>query len=151
VLLGDLADRWSYALLQEAFEYVMDGAELLTCSRDRFFRKGGTAGGLALDAGPFVAALEYATGGEAIVAGKPSGAFFHAAVEALGPGVRREAVAMVGDDLWSDVDGARRAGLQGWLVRSGKFREEQLAASGIVPDRVLGSVAELPAAVIVSA
>ena len=50
---------------------------------------------------------------------------------------------MVGDDLWSDVEGAQRAGLQGWLVRTGKFRPDTLEASPIIPDRILGSVAEL--------
>jgi ribonucleotide monophosphatase NagD (HAD superfamily) len=125
----------------------MDGAELLTCSRDRYFRQGG---GLALDAGPFVAALEYATSTQAVVAGKPSGAYFRAAVQALGGGIRPESVAMVGDDLRSDVEGAQAAGLQGWLVRTGKFREDELAAGSVVPDRVLATVAELPAAVILS-
>jgi ribonucleotide monophosphatase NagD (HAD superfamily) len=52
-------------------------------------------------------------------------------------------VAMVGDDLWSDVEGAQRAGLQGWLVRTGKFRDDALRTAGITPDRILSSVAEL--------
>jgi ribonucleotide monophosphatase NagD (HAD superfamily) len=51
--------------------------------------------------------------------------------------------AMVGDDLWSDVEGAQRAGLQGWLVRTGKYRESALTESGIRPDRILDSVALL--------
>jgi ribonucleotide monophosphatase NagD (HAD superfamily) len=50
---------------------------------------------------------------------------------------------MVGDDLWSDVEGAQRAGLQGWLVRTGKYQEMALRESGILPDRILESVAEL--------
>jgi ribonucleotide monophosphatase NagD (HAD superfamily) len=50
---------------------------------------------------------------------------------------------MVGDDLWSDVGGAQAAGLRGWLVRTGKFRPEALAAGEVVPDRVLDSVAGL--------
>jgi ribonucleotide monophosphatase NagD (HAD superfamily) len=76
------------------------------------------------------------------VAGKPSPAFFEAAVRSLGL-VADRSVAMVGDDLWSDVQGAQRAGLQGWLVRTGKFREEALRGSGIAPDRILTSVTEL--------
>jgi ribonucleotide monophosphatase NagD (HAD superfamily) len=51
---------------------------------------------------------------------------------------------MVGDDLWSDVEGAQRAGLQGWLVRTGKYRESVLQESGIRPDRILDSIAALP-------
>ena len=76
------------------------------------------------------------------MAGKPSPAFFDAAVASLGLAADR-AVAMVGDDLWSDVEGAQRAGLQGWLVRTGKFREDVLRGSSIRPDRILPSVAEL--------
>ena len=50
---------------------------------------------------------------------------------------------MVGDDLWSDIEGAQRAGLAGWLVRTGKFRDEALQQSGIRPDRILPSIAAL--------
>jgi ribonucleotide monophosphatase NagD (HAD superfamily) len=50
---------------------------------------------------------------------------------------------MIGDDVWSDVDGAQRAGLQGWLVRTGKFRPDVLEKSAVKPDRVLNSIAEL--------
>jgi HAD superfamily hydrolase (TIGR01458 family) len=139
VVLGDLGERWTFALLQEAFEQLMAGAVLVALSRDRYFRQGDR---LALDAGPFVAALEYAAGATAAVAGKPSPAFFEAAVRSLGL-TSGQSVAMVGDDLWSDVQGAQRAGLQGWLVRTGKFREEVLQGSGIAPDRILSSVADL--------
>lgn len=139
VVLGDLGERWTFALLQEAFEQLMAGAALVALSRDRYFRQGER---LALDAGPFVAALEYAAGASAAVAGKPSAAFFDAAVRSLGLTANRE-VAMVGDDLWSDVAGAQRAGLQGWLVRTGKFHEDALRTGRITPDRILASVAEL--------
>ena len=141
VLLGDLAEGWTYDLLQEAFEYVMGGASIIALSRDRYWQRGER---LALDAGPFVAALEYATGVDAVVAGKPSPAFYSAALASLGV-ARAAETAMVGDDLWSDVQGAQRAGLEGWLVRTGKFREETLRDSGITPDRVLPSVAALAA------
>jgi HAD superfamily hydrolase (TIGR01458 family) len=139
VILGDLAEGWSYGVLQEAFEYVMAGAAIIALSRDRYWERGD---GLALDAGPFVRALEYATGVDARVAGKPSPAFFAAALASLGLDVTARAV-MVGDDLWSDVEGAQRAGLQGWLVCTGKFREDTLRESGITPNRVLPSVAAL--------
>lgn len=139
VLIGDLGEKWSYALLQEAFEYMMAGAAMIALSRDRYWLRDGK---LALDAGPFVAGLEFAVGKEAQVAGKPGTAFYKAALESmdLDPG---RPVAMVGDDLWSDVQGAQRAGLLGWLVRTGKYRESALADSGIVPDRILESVAAL--------
>jgi HAD superfamily hydrolase (TIGR01458 family) len=139
VVVGDLGERWTYALLQEAFDYLMSGAALIALSRDRYWLQ---AGRLALDAGPFVAGLEFAAGKSAVVAGKPSPAFYLAALRSLGletPGFS----AMVGDDVWSDVQGAQRAGLQGWLVRTGKYRESVLRESGIQPDRILDSIAAL--------
>jgi phospholysine phosphohistidine inorganic pyrophosphate phosphatase len=142
IIVGDLAQRWTYDLLQEAFEYLVDGADLIALSRDRYWLNRGR---LSLDAGPFVAALEFATDKVAAVAGKPSPLFFAAALESLG-GVPAASVAMVGDDLWSDVAGAQRAGLQGWLVRTGKYRESVLEGSRIRPDRILESAAELGAA-----
>jgi phospholysine phosphohistidine inorganic pyrophosphate phosphatase len=140
VLIGDLAEQWTYALMQEAFAYVLDGALLIALSRDRYWRRGGV---LALDAGPFVAGLEYATSRSAILAGKPSPEFFHAAVASLPPGSADTGLAMIGDDLWSDVRGAQESGYRGWLVRTGKFREDALRESGVVPDRILESVADL--------
>jgi HAD superfamily hydrolase (TIGR01458 family) len=150
VVIGDLGDRWSHRLLNEAFRYVMDGAALVALQRGRYWL-GPT--GLELDAGAYVVALEYATGHNAVVCGKPNAEFFDAAVASLAGAadstIRRSAnrstgpIAMVGDDVWSDIQGAQQAGLEGWLVRTGKFREDVFAASGVTPDRVLDSVASL--------
>ena len=136
--MGDLGRDWKFDLLQEAFTSILAGADLVALSRDRYFLKQGV---LTLDAGPFVVALEHASGKTARVAGKPSRDFYQAAIARLGQPPER--IAMVGDDLWSDVEGAQLAGLQGWLVRTGKFREETLGSSGIQPDRVLASVAQI--------
>jgi phospholysine phosphohistidine inorganic pyrophosphate phosphatase len=139
ILIGDLGERWTYRLMQEAFDYLMEGAALIALSRDRYWLQDDR---LALDAGPFVVGLEFATGRKASLAGKPSAAFYEAALRSLGLTPSKAAV-MVGDDLWSDVEGAQQAGLQGWLVRTGKYREAALRESGIRPDRVLDSVAAL--------
>jgi ribonucleotide monophosphatase NagD (HAD superfamily) len=65
--------------------------------------------------------------------------FFRMALDALGT---TEAV-MVGDDIRADVGGAQDAGLQGVLVRTGKFRPEDLDGP-VTPAAVLGSIADLP-------
>lgn len=139
VVLGDLAHKWNHALLNEAFRALLDGALLVALQKDRYWL-GST--GLELDVGPYAAALEFATNREALVAGKPNADFYRAALASLDAAPGRDTV-MIGDDLWSDVQGAQRAGLQGWLVRTGKFRENVLAASGVKPDRMLSSFAEL--------
>jgi HAD superfamily hydrolase (TIGR01458 family) len=142
VLVGDLGEQWTPELLNEAFRYVMDGARLIALQRGRYWF--GPAG-IELDAGAWVAALEYATERDAVVCGKPNSVFFQGAVASLGPPADDgdATVVMVGDDLWSDIQGAQRIGLEGWLVRTGKFREDVLASSGIQPDRVIDSVADL--------
>jgi len=142
VLIGDVGERWSYALMQEAFRYVLDGAALIALSRDRYWMR---RDGLALDAGPFVVGLEYATGVTATIAGKPSPEFFHGAVRSI-RGDEDSAVAdivVIGDDIWTDVQGAQQAGYRGWLVKTGKYRADTVAKSGVAPDRILASVAEL--------
>ena len=128
VVLGDAADAFSYASLNAAFRLLLDGARLLAVGDNRYFRE---KDGMSLDAGPFVAALEYATGRQAIVLGKPSPAFFHAVAGELG--CRPREILMVGDDVYSDVNGALKAGMKAALVRTGKYRpgdEEQICAPG---------------------
>lgn len=128
VFLADAAEYCSYAALDRAFGLISDGAPLVAVGRNRYFREGGQ---LHLDAGAFVAALEYASGQQAIVAGKPSPAFFHAVLEDLG--VAAAGALMIGDDVEADVIGARDNGLQACLVQTGKYRagdEARLAESG---------------------
>ncbi len=140
VAVGDAGDRWTYESMNRAFRLLVGGARLLALERDRYWRD---TDGLALSAGPFVAALEYAAGVTAEVVGKPSPAFFRLALADLG--VQAERAVMVGDDVATDIGGAKIAGLAAVLVRTGKFRPEALAASPVAPDRVLGSIADLPA------
>jgi HAD superfamily hydrolase (TIGR01458 family) len=141
VIVGDLGDAFGYAVLNDAFRRLMDGAELVALQKNRYWL---TEEGLSLDVGAFVAALEYATGRAAFVVGKPSPAFFELALE--GAGVPPEQAVMVGDDVETDVGGALAAGLAGFLVQTGKFRPDALAASSVEPTAVLPSIADLPEA-----
>jgi HAD superfamily hydrolase (TIGR01458 family) len=139
VIVGDLGDRWDYSVLNRAFRRLMDGADLIALQKNRYWE---TSEGLSLDAGPFVSALEYATGREAEVVGKPSPAFFELALGELG--VSADRAAMVGDDVEADVGGAMDAGLAGILVRTGKYREDLVRESGIEPTATVDSIADLP-------
>ena len=93
VIVGGLGEAWNYAVLNAAFRLLMDRAELIALQKNRFWQR---AGGLSLDAGPFVAALEYATGRRATVVGKPAATFFEQALADAGAAAA-DAV-MVGDD-----------------------------------------------------
>jgi HAD superfamily hydrolase (TIGR01458 family) len=140
VIVGDLGERFDYAALNRAFRLLMDGAELVALQKNRFWR---TPDGLSLDAGPFVAALEYATGQEAVVVGKPARAFFSTVLDDLG--VPAADAVMVGDDVESDIGGALGAGLRAILVQTGKYRRDRVEASGIAPTATTASIADVPA------
>ena len=142
VVVGDLGPLFDFARLDRAFRCLRGGARLIAVHRNRFWKN--DQGVWALDAGPFVAALEYAAEVEAELIGKPAPGFFHAAAKLLGEDA--SALAIVGDDLDADVGGGRAAGLQTWLVKTGKFQPDRLAATAPerAPHQVLDSIRDLP-------
>lgn len=138
VVVGDIGEAWSYSLLDRLFGFVVSGASLVAMHRNRYWQ---TSAGLHVDIGAFVAGLEYAASVEAVVTGKPAPAFFDAAIASLG--VARAHTILVGDDVVSDIGGAQRAGLRAVLVQTGKFRQSLVDKSGIAPDWIIPSVANL--------
>ena len=145
VLLGGADESFetnqvfSYMNLARAFAELQDGAELFCLHKNRWWQ---TSRGALLDAGAFVAGLEYAAETEATVLGKPSAAYFAAALDALED--EPERTWMVGDDVETDVAGAAAFGLRTVLVQTGKFRQEALDEATVKPDGVIESIAVLP-------
>ena len=139
VLVGDLGEELSYGALNRGFRFLLDQkVAFITLARNRYFRGGD---GLCMDVGATVAALEYATERTAILIGKPAGEFFQVACQSMG--VAPKDTIVIGDDLEADIGGALSAGCAGVLVRTGKFRSEQLENAAVCPDRVLDSLADL--------
>lgn len=128
VLLADAGDGFSYAAMNAAFRLLQDGAAFVATGTNRCFRDGDA---LSLDAGPFVRALEFASGRPAELAGKPAPAFFHAALADIGCDPAN--AVMIGDDAENDVAGAIAAGLHGVLVKTGKFQPGDEARAGGAP------------------
>lgn len=140
ILVGDLGTGWDFTTLNRAFRLLQASpdATLIALGMTRFWQ---AEDGLRLDAAPYVAALECATGKEAVVLGKPAPAFFQAAARKIG--YAPSELVMIGDDIRTDVGGAQESGLKGVLVRTGKFRPENLTGT-VSPDAVLESIAKLP-------
>ena len=138
VVLGDLMEGFSFELLNRVFRKLMAGAELIALQKNRYWLTGGK---LTLDMGPFVAALEFATGRSARVVGKPSREFFRLALSHLD--LAPHQVAMVGDDWESDIAGAQRAGLRTILVQTGKYQPEDEKNLDPEPDAVIMSLSHL--------
>ena len=139
VVIGGAEELLTYETLNHAFRMLMDGASLLAMHTNRYWR---TSSGLQLDSGPFVRALEVASGKEAIVLGKPNAAFFNQALQMLN--IPADEALMIGDDIENDIAGAQQAGLHAALVRTGKHTVDHPLLQSIQPDTILPSIADLP-------
>ena len=137
VILGDARDDLNYQSLNRAFGLCQSGAELIGIGMNKYFKD---ESGLKLDAGPFIKALEWAADCEATIMGKPSGEFYQQVVRSTG--ARAAECLMIGDDVSADVQGAMDAGLQGCLVKTGKYQPSDLK---LLPAgaRLLDSVSSL--------
>jgi HAD superfamily hydrolase (TIGR01458 family) len=139
VVIGGAEELLTYEAMNQAFRLVMNGAALLAMHTNRYWR---TTSGLQLDSGPYVRALEIATGKQAVVLGKPDPAFFEQALHTLG--VQPQEALMVGDDIENDIAGAQRVGMRGILVYTGKHNADSPLLQRIHPDAMLPSIADLP-------
>jgi HAD superfamily hydrolase (TIGR01450 family) len=152
VVIGDAGDDLSYANLDIAFRQLKAGAEFVAMHRNPWWM---TPKGFTLDAGAVVAGLEFALGRKAVICGKPSPVVFRQAVAELraelaarpagsgGLRLRTSEVAMVGDDPRADIAAARRVGLRGLLVLTGKVTAAEARASGVRADAIAGSLGEI--------
>ncbi|CAL8120562.1 unnamed protein product [Orchesella dallaii] len=141
VVVGDAAEHFNYSRLNEAFRVLLRLREenkemqLYSLGKGKYYKE---EDGLCLDLGPFTAALEYATGADARIFGKPNPVFFHAAVQDMK--MSPDEVVMIGDDILGDVGGAQRAGLRGVLVRTGKFRISDENHATVKPDGIVDNL-----------
>ncbi|OQR74319.1 haloacid dehalogenase hydrolase domain-containing protein 2-like [Tropilaelaps mercedesae] len=116
VVVGLAPEKFTYNKLNEAFQILLNGGHLIAIHKGRYYR---ADGGLALGPGPFVAGLEYATGIQAEVVGKPNKLFFQEALQGMTDDPS-EAV-MIGDDIMDDIQGAMDVGMGAILVKTGKY------------------------------
>ena len=158
VVIGDSPEEVTYDNLNHAFRLIHAGAELIGMHRNRWWL---TAGGPTIDSGAIVTGLEFSAGVRARILGKPAPEFFRiaaaevatqAAERDTGRRATRREIAMVGDDLWTDVFGSQHVGLRGIFVLSGKHGRKELdrgaaqRRGGGRPDGIAASLAEVVAA-----
>jgi HAD superfamily hydrolase (TIGR01458 family) len=155
VIVGDAPEAATWQNMNRAFRLIRNGAELIGMHKNRWWL---TPDGPTIDSGSYVAGLEFASGVRARVLGKPAREFFSEAAAALaaevratgGGRLRRREIAMVGDDLDTEVRAAQRAGLRGVFVLSGKHTRADVAERARLsrppPDLVADSLARVVAA-----
>lgn len=142
VVIGDAEQGFNYDNLNRAFQLCHQGCPLIGIGYNRFFKLNGD---LLLDAGPFIKAIEFATSSEALIIGKPAAEFFNQVLSSIQTAVPVLAteVLMVGDDIYGDIEGAINAGLQGCLVRTGKYQngdENNIKQAHVVVDSIVEAV-----------
>ncbi len=131
-------EAFDYGELRGATTAIRHGARLFATGRDAVFP---TPQGPWPATGAILAAVEVAGGATATVVGKPERAIFDIARQAL---AGCEHIAVVGDNLIADVEGAKRSGLDAILVLTGSSKRADVEQAIFSPDLVLDSLSELP-------
>lgn len=129
----------TYDRIRTAVHAVRHGAAFVLTNPDRLIPHGDD---LDPGAGSVAAPIITATGVEPVVIGKPEPTMMRMALEILGS--RPEHTVAVGDQLLTDIAGARRCGIYAVLVRSGVPRAAGLE---VVPDLEIDSLTDFPVAV----
>ncbi len=138
VVVGDYGEGFDFHALNHAFRLLMNGAELIALQKNLYWF---SSEGMFLDCGAFVTLLEAAAGKTATVMGKPSETFFKIALESLQ--LSPDEAVVIGDDITSDIVGAENMEMRSILVKTGKFKSNQLENPVAKPTWVLESVSGL--------
>lgn len=137
VIVG-LDPQLTYDKLKRAALLIRGGAAFIATNVDATIPM---PEGLAPGAGSLVAALQTATETEPVIMGKPYPPMFEAALRLLGTAPHE--TLMIGDRLNTDIEGARRLGLQTALVLTGVATRTEAAASAPPPDFIYDNLAAL--------
>ena len=136
IVIGDIGEKWSFSLMNELMNDVINGAEIIALHKGKYYQ---SQGKLKIDCGAFVTGLEYSTSKKAISIGKPKKSFFDLAAFDLGT----NKICLVGDDLHNDIEGGKKMGYKTILVKTGKYRQNIFDKSKIKPDFCIPSIKEL--------
>ncbi|KAJ1957645.1 hypothetical protein EC988_000724 [Linderina pennispora] len=141
VVLGLAPSKLDYANMNRAFTALMNGAELIGIHRAKYFASSENT--LSIGPGGFIAALEYATGKQGVLVGKPKREFYELALRDIGLLDQPGSVAMVGDDVLADLGGgAQELGLKRILVRTGKYMASDEAKAEVPLDGTFDTFAD---------
>ena len=128
----------TYEKLDKAMQILRKGAKLMAAHTARVYMY---ETGPAMAPGPIVKALEYASGKRALSFGKPSPLMFKLAMANARVGSRD--TVMVGDQIETDIMGAKKVGIYTILTLSGVDTMESLKSTKVKPDLILKNVDEL--------
>ena len=120
VVISDFSDDWRIERLNIAFKYVLKGAKLIGSQGNRYFLD--QDGNPKIDTGSLVRMVADAAHIKPIILGKPNSDYFKLALKKIG--LKTNEVIIIGDDVESDIQGAKNAGIKGILVKTGKGQKK---------------------------
>ncbi|NWG29634.1 MAG: HAD hydrolase-like protein [Ignavibacteriaceae bacterium] len=139
IVIGDIEDRWNYQVVNDIFKKVLEGTDLVAMHKNKYWNPYGE---LLIDAGAFIHGIEFASGKEAILIGKPSPLYFKAALESINTDIE-EGFFMLGDDIENDIKAAQGIGGKGILIYTGKTKFPLDKSISIKPDFEAHSLKEV--------
>ena len=139
VIMGDIFKNFNWEILDRIFKLIyINNAALIALHQNKYCMRDDK---VSLDLGPFVKAIEYASGKKSILMGKPEKNFFDLVINDLN--TNNENILMIGDDITADIEGSKNANLKAVQVKTGKFQEKDLENFIQPNDRIL-SINDLP-------
>lgn len=138
LVVGDAMTKVTRDFMDESLEVMLNCPEeprIVSLGAGRYYKDSGR---LRMDTGAYVAAFEYCLGTKAVNIGKPALEFFNQAMAVVGG--QPEDTIMIGDDIVSDVGGAQRLGMRGFLVRTGKYKKSDETERGVRADHVFDNL-----------
>jgi HAD superfamily hydrolase (TIGR01450 family) len=121
---------------------IKHDAYLLALHSNRVYKD--EKGELSPSVGAIVQALEYSTGKDAIIMGKPAPEIYREAMVRFKS--KPEDCIMISDDPFSDLAGAKRLGMKTVFVTSGKYKDKEILVDledELRPDWIHSSIKEI--------
>ena len=139
IIMGDIYKNFNWDILDRIFKLVyINNAALIALHQNKYCMRDGQ---VSLDLGPFVRAIEYASNKKSILMGKPEKNFFDLVIKDME--ISKEAVFMIGDDIISDIKGAKDFGIKAIQVKTGKYQKEDCSDKFTQPDLRIDSIINL--------
>lgn len=130
--------EFTYEKLTRAMQLLLNGAGFIATNTDAMLP---IENGFLPGAGSMVAAIQAASGVMPDVVGKPNKPIMDVLLSEYG--LKSEECILVGDRLETDILAGIRAGMRTVLVLTGASGMEDIGSSGLQPDTVLDSIADL--------
>jgi len=138
VIIGDFCDKVSHEEINKVFRMIKNGAEIIALSKTLWYID---VDGYTINTGSFVKMFEIACDKEAMLMGKPSEEYFNMGLKRTSSSP--ETTIIVGDDIATDILGAKKINAIGILVKTGVYSEVELKGAEYQPDYIIDNVNEL--------